>query len=60
VHGHGDGTVATVTERAPGLGEDLRELAEIADGDASPVDKAKPAVGAMTDVGAPGGDASRK
>ena len=44
-------------ERADGLKEDLAELKDIAQGEGSLMDKAKAAVDAVKDPGAPGEDA---
>lgn len=45
-----------VEERKDGLGEDLKELKDIAQGEGSLMDKAKDAVEALTDPGAPGAE----
>jgi hypothetical protein len=47
-------------ERAEGLKEDVAELKDIAQGEGSVMDKAKAAVEAIKDPGAPGEDAPKE
>jgi len=48
-----------VEERKDGLNEDIAELKDIAQGEGSLLDKAKDAVEAIKDPGAPGEDAPK-
>ena len=49
-----------VEERKGGLKEDIEELKDIAQGEGSLLDKAKDAVEALKDPGAPGEDAPKQ
>lgn len=49
-----------VEERKGGLKEDIEELKDIAQGEGSLMDKAKDAVEALKDPGAPGEDAPKQ
>lgn len=57
VEEHGDEIKEQIAERKDGLAEDLEELKDIAQGEGSLIDKAKAAVDAIKDPGAPGEDA---
>ena len=56
VEDHSDEIKEQIAERKEGLAEDLEELKDIAQGEGSLMDKAKAALDAVKDPGAPGED----